>query len=110
MSSQTQASPRADLLTVSAIAVFIGVVSTQLHEAGGHGAACLALGQYLATWGAFYVECDTHAAPHWVSQAVAAAGSTVNLIVGLLAYLALKAMPAEKSLSRWFWWFAFALN
>jgi hypothetical protein len=107
--SETRAA-NVDWLTLGAIVAVVGLCSNQLHEAGGHGGACLALGQHLATWGAFYVDCDTHAAPRWIGQVVAAAGSTVNFIAALLAYVLLRATPAQKTLTRFVWWFAFALN
>lgn len=104
------APPSIDLVTAAAIAAIVGIVSTQLHEAGGHGGACLALGRHLTTWGAFYVDCDTHAAPAWVGRAIAAAGSSVNLLAGLVAYALFRMTPASAGLLRWTWWFAFVLN
>lgn len=108
--AEAPAPGRVDLLTVAAIVAAIGTLSTQLHEFGGHGGACVALGNRLLTWGAFYVDCDTHAAPHWMAQAVAAAGSTANLIAALLAYLWFRVTPPAKPLTRFATWFAFALN
>lgn len=108
--NQAPAAARVDLLTVGAIVAVVGTLSTQLHEAGGHGGACIALGQHLTTWGAFYVECDTHGAAPWVGQAVAAAGSTANLIAALITYALFRAAPAQNMLTRFALWFAFALN
>ena len=60
---------RIDLLTVAAIAIVAGLAANQLHEAVGHGGACLALGQHVREWGAFYLECDTVTAPpDWVTD------------------------------------------
>ena len=101
---------RIDWPTVCAVAAVAGVVSTQLHEAVGHGGACLALGRRVTAWGAFYVDCDTHAAPLWIARAVAAAGSTMNLVAALVALAALNATPASRPRARLFAWLMFALN
>lgn len=108
--AETAPASRADWLTVCAVVAVVGTLSTQLHEFGGHGGACLALGNHLVTWGAFYVDCDTHAAPHWMGQVVAAAGTTANIIAALITYVLFRATPARKSLTRFALWFAFALN
>jgi hypothetical protein len=110
MTSDTTSASRVDLLTVAAIVAVVGTLSTQLHELAGHGGACLALGNHLVTWGAFYVDCDTHAAPHWVGQVVAAAGSSANVLAALVTYARFRATPLRKPLTRFALWFAFALN
>ena len=99
-----------DFVTVAAIAMIAGVLSTQLHEAGGHGGACLATGRHAVAWGAFYFDCDTRLAPLWISRLVAAAGSTTNLVVAALAALALRATPRGHPHLRVFWWLMAALN
>ena len=101
---------RVDLWTVVGIAVIAGVLSTQLHEAGGHGGACLATGRRAVAWGAFYFDCDTKLAPLWIGRVVAAAGSTLNLVAAALAALALRATPARRPHLRVFWWLLAALN
>lgn len=103
-------SQRTDLLTVAAIAVVAGLAANQLHEAVGHGGACLALGRHVREWGAFYLDCDTAAAPPAVGRLVAAAGSTVNLITAVVAAGALRAMPAARPRARFFWWLLFAVS
>lgn len=47
-----------DPLTVKAIAALAYVLSTALHEHGGHAAAGAALGGHVKAFGAFYVDCD----------------------------------------------------
>ena len=101
---------RIDLLTVAAIAIVAGLAANQLHEAVGHGGACLALGQHVREWGAFYLECDTATAPPAVGRLVAAAGSTVNLITAVIAAGVLRATPASRSRARFFWWLLFAVS
>jgi hypothetical protein len=83
--------PRIHLLTVAGIAALAYVLSTWAHEGGGHGGMCVALGGKPAVWGAYYFDCDYGAMPEWGRRAVAAAGSTANLILCLLFSLALNA-------------------
>ena len=101
---------RDDLPTVMAIAALAGVISTQLHEGAGHGGACLALGQHIREWGAFYLDCDTHGAPSIVGRIVAAAGSTMNLLTALVALLLLGATPPSRQHVCFFCWLLVALG
>ena len=70
-----------NLLTVAGIAAVAYVVTTLAHEGGGHGAMCVAVGGHPVGWGAYYFDCDTRGLPEWTRRAIAAAGSTVNLIL-----------------------------
>lgn len=89
-----------DLLTVAGMAAVIYCLSTMLHEGLGHGGACLAVGAKPMAWGAFYFDCDTRLGPAWKWRVVAGAGSTVNLIVAILAGLAFGATAWERSTTR----------
>lgn len=83
----TSSTRSVDLPTVIVMAASIYVVSVLLHEAGGHGGACMALGEHAAAWGAYYFDCATQSAPLWKSRLVAAAGSAVNLAVAAISGL-----------------------
>lgn len=106
----TSDAKRIDLPTVAAIAAIAGLVANQLHEAAGHGGACLALGRHVQAWGAFYLDCDTRAAPVMVLRLVAAAGSTMNLVTAILAAALARATPASMPRARFFWWLLFAIS
>lgn len=101
---------RIDLPTVIAIAAIAGLAANQLHEAGGHGAACLALGRHVQAWGAFYLDCDTHGAPLPVVRLVAAAGSMMNLLTAIVAAALARVTPASMPRARFFWWLLFAVS
>ena len=101
---------RIDLPTVIAVAAIVGTLSTQLHEAGGHGGACLALGRHIQGWGAFYLDCDTRDAPLAVVRLVAAAGSTMNLLTAIVAAALARATPRSMPRARFFWWLLFAVS
>ena len=101
---------RIDLPTVIAIAAIAGLVANQLHEAAGHGGACLAFGRPVREWGAFYLNCDTQGARPAVGRLVAAAGSTMNLITAIVAAAMKRATPATMPRARFFWWLLFAVS
>lgn len=101
---------RIDLPTVIAIAAIAGLVANQLHEAAGHGGACLAFGRHVREWGAFYLDCDTQGARPAVGRLVAAAGSTMNLVTAIVAAAMKRATPATMPRARFFWWLLFAVS
>ena len=104
---------KVDIPTVAGIAALIYIVSVLIHEAGGHGGACLALGQHPVAWSAYYFDCDTHAAPAWKYRVVAAAGSTVNLVAALISAVWIKtrlARPAQLGLGTVALWLFFMVN
>ena len=106
----TAEAKRIDLPTVIAIAAIVGTLSNQLHEAGGHGGACLALGRHVREWGAFYLDCDTQGAPPGVGRLVAAAGSTMNLATAIVAAAMKRATPVTMPRARFLWWLLFAVS
>lgn len=75
---------RINILTIAGLAAVAYAVTTAAHEGLGHGGMCLVGGGHANAWGAYYFDCDARDRPDWVFRAVAAAGSTVNLILGLL--------------------------
>lgn len=75
-----------------------------MHEAGGHGGACLLLGGHITTLGAYYMECDTRGLSGWAARAVAGAGNSVNLLVGLAALAAFRLIPTCKPGAKLFLW------
>ncbi|MDV6330045.1 hypothetical protein [Asticcacaulis sp. 201] len=109
----TEPANRVDLLTVAGIACVAEVLSTVLHEAGGHGGACLAVGGKAVELGAYYFNCNTDGLPEAAGRIVAAAGSTVNLavclILGPMVAARVKAR-APVGAGTLFLWLMFAVN
>ncbi len=105
--------PRVSIWTVAGIAGVAYVLTTLAHEGGGHGGMCLAVGGHPIAWGAYYFDCDSHGLPEWTRRAVAAAGSTVNLILcGLFALLLSADLKREGKHGAWtvFLWLMYAIN
>lgn len=102
-----------DRFTVVGVAAFAYVLTAFFHEGVGHGGMCLAVGAHPKAWGAYYFDCDTHGLPALSFRLVAAAGSTVNLILcGLFCVLFARrlASPGPKGAWTLFLWIMAAIN
>src|SRR5262245_2614514 len=71
---------RATLIAISAMAYALANV---VHEGLGHGGACLLLGAKPTMFNAIFFNYDETTASDTVQRMISAAGSIVNLIVGL---------------------------
>jgi len=85
-----------DRLTVVGIALFAYAVSNVLHEAVGHGGACVVLGGSPVALSSVHFECDNSQMSTLAFRGVAAAGTIVNFVVGALAFVALGLTSARK--------------
>lgn len=86
-----------DLLTVIAIALTAYAASNVLHEAVGHGGACVVLGGKPLVLSSVHFDCGEQAMSALAQRGVAAAGTVVNFLAGALALLAFKSTnPLKK--------------
>jgi hypothetical protein len=100
-----------DLPTVAAIALVAYAASNVLHEAVGHGGACLALGGKPLVLSSVHFECGEQAMSALALRGVAAAGTIVNFIIGTLALVVFKtAKPLQKPHAAYFLWLFTTLN
>lgn len=93
-----------DLLTIVAISIVALILSTMLHEGLGHAAVALLTGTTSGTlstvaWSSAYD-----------SRLVAAGGTIVNLIAGMIFWLALRAAPNSSAQARLFLLISSAFN
>lgn len=102
--------PRHDTLTVVAIALLAYVIADVLHEAVGHGGACLLVGGRPLVLSTVHFECDSKAAGAWAERFIAAGGTLVNLCAGALAILARRRAAAASGAVAWFLWLLMAVN
>lgn len=102
--TETATAPKDDLLTVIAISVIALMISTMLHEGLGHGAVALLTG---ATSGTLSTVAWSSA---YDSKLVAAGGTIVNLIAGLVCWLALRTLRNASATTRFFFLIACAFN
>jgi hypothetical protein len=100
-----------DLPTVTAIALVAYAVSNVLHEAVGHGGACLALGGKPLVLSSVHFDCGEQAMSALALRGVAAAGTVVNFISGALGLVAFKAAnPLRKPHAAYLLWLFTTLN
>ncbi len=100
-----------DLLTVSAIALVAYAASNVLHEAVGHGGACVALGGRPLVLSSVHFDCGEEAMSALARRGLAAAGTIVNFIAGALGLVALKTTnPLQRPHAAYFLWLFTTLN
>ena len=93
-----------DILTIIAISIVALILGTMLHEGIGHGAVALLTG---ATSGTLSTVAWSS---NYDSRLVAAGGTIVNLIAGILFLLALRAASGASATTRFFLLIACAFN
>jgi hypothetical protein len=99
-----------DLLTVTAIALVAYAASNVLHEAVGHGGACVILGGKPNVLSSVHFECGEQASA-LARRGVAAGGTIVNFIAGAIALVAFRATnPVRKPHMSYFLWLFTTLN
>jgi hypothetical protein len=102
--------PAIDRVTVGAIAIVAYALANLLHEAVGHGGACLLVGGRPQMLNGVFCQCDQTTLSPVGIRVVAAGGTIVNLIVagGLLAWM--RAASGSSPRVRYFCWLLMALN
>src|SRR6266568_4196129 len=111
MTTKESDGPLPDLLTVTAIALIAYAASNVLHEAVGHGGACLALGGKPLALSSVHFDCGEKAMTALARRGVSAAGTGVNFIAGALALVAFKSTnPVQKPHTAYFLWLFTTLN
>ena len=93
-----------DWPTLIAIAIVAYVLSNILHEAVGHGGTCLLEGCSVIVISSVHAECSCD------SRLVAAGGTLVNLLVGLLGFPFLRLTQSWSWPSRYFVWLLMTVN
>ena len=100
-----------DLLTVTAIALVAYAVSNVLHEAVGHGGACVALGGKPIALSSVHFECGEQTMSALARRGVAAAGTIVNFIAAAIGLVLFKTTdPLRKPHIAYFLWLFTTLN
>ena len=100
------ASGRDDAVMLGALGIPAYVASMMTHEALGHGAFCVAAGGHNLMLTGWAEECNLEPLP----SAVTAAGPAVQFGAGLLAWAALRRIPAGLVVQRSFVWLYMVFN
>lgn len=103
------ATARHDASTVAAVAVIVYSLSSLLHEAVGHGGACLAMNGVARELSSTHFECSLPDGATMPERVVAAAGTIATLFGGGLAYLLYRRAP-EGNVWRYSLWLFAAVN
>jgi hypothetical protein len=101
-------SSRYHTLTIIAIAVIVYALSSVLHEGVGHGGACLLSGCHAREMSTVHFDGN---GPH--PKVVDAGGTIVNLLVGAICWLALRAASAPRKSNvhvHYFLWLLMSVN
>src|SRR5437764_2478380 len=100
-----------DLATVTAIALVAYAASNVLHEALGHGGACVLLGGKPIVLSSVHFECGEDAMSALARRGVSAAGTIGNFVAGTASLVAFKATnPLRKPHLSYFLWLFTTLN
>jgi hypothetical protein len=104
---KTQQAGRVHVVTVVAIGIVVYGVANLLHEAVGHGGACLAVGCKPIALSSMHFQGDTSRITEDARRIIAAAGSLTNIVAAIPALLFLRARRASAtSLDYAAWLFA----
>jgi hypothetical protein len=106
MSMGSQKPQRVDMWTLVGLALLLLPLLTVGHELLGHALTCVASGHHSSELGAYYVECP-HTGP-WSRRIVAMAGTCVDVLLALLAYVAW--LKTSRPLPRLVWWIVFTVK
>ncbi|WP_266160195.1 hypothetical protein [Dyella silvatica] len=83
--NETHARPWVDPWTLVGLVLLLLPLFTMAHELLGHALVCIATGHRPSELGAYYVECSQTSG--WTTRIVAMAGTGVDVLLALLAYL-----------------------
>ena len=104
IASAGPAAARIDLLTLVAIAAFVNVAATAIHEALGHGLMAIVLGGHVIHVSSVDLNYDERSLGDGQQRFVAAAGPFANIITGLLIVSLAERIPATATVWRYAAW------
>ena len=99
-----------DRITLVAIAVVAYALANLVHEGLGHGGACLLVGGRPVALSAIHFESDLGSLDVTTRQWLAAGGTIANLMLGVLALVALRASRGTPGAGRYFLWLLMTVN
>jgi hypothetical protein len=99
-----------DLLTILAIGVVSFIIKNVIHEAVGHGGACVLVSGTPLVLSSAHFDCDYASVSDAGRRFVAAAGTLVNFIAAYFFWLAFHNKRVTSPSLRYFYWFAMSGN
>jgi hypothetical protein len=104
VSAPDRTSGTRDLATIIAISIVAFAIANLLHEGAGHGGACVLTGGHAKVLSTVHFECSQD------NRLVAAAGTLVNLLAGLICWIALRLAKRVPGHFRFFLWLLMSIN
>jgi hypothetical protein len=108
--SASQTSASIDVLTVAAIGLTMYIAANVIHEAVGHGGACLLIGGEVTELSTAHLECDYQGAGVAAQKFVSAWAAILNVIFGLVAWGVLRTMKSPGTTVRVAFWAFMGIN
>jgi hypothetical protein len=99
-----------DLLTILAIGIVSFIIKNVLHEALGHGGACLLVGGSPLVLSSAHFDCDTATVSDAGMRFISAAGTLVNFAAAYVFWLAFRNSRSQSPTLRYFYWFLMSGN
>lgn len=99
-----------DLLTILAVGILSFIIKNVLHEAVGHGGACLMMGGTPLALSSAHFECDTTSVSKTGIRFIASAGTLVNFLFAYIFWLAFNNQDFKSDTLKYFFWFAMVSN
>ena len=93
-----------DPATIIAISIVAFAIANLLHEGAGHGGACVLTGGHAKVLSTVHFECSQD------NRIIAAGGTLVNLVAGLLCWLALRFAKQAHGHLRYFLWLLMTID
>jgi len=106
----TTSTNQLDLLTIVSISIIVFVIQNVLHEIIGHGGATWLVGGKVISATTAYLENDLSSVSSFRNRIVSAAGPIINLFIGLIAWLMLKAYQNKQNNVTFFFWLTMTVN
>ena len=110
MTLRTKQNTPHDVPTLIAIAICVCAFTNLLHEAAGHGTACLLMGVKPLGLSSIRLDWDYHHASEPAWRVIAAAGTLLNLLVALLVNRWLVRRPPVSPAVHYFLWLLMSMN
>jgi len=99
-----------DALTLVAAAIVAYILQNILHEGVGHGGACLLVGGDPVALSTAYFDHDSQSVSDFGGRFISAAGTLVNLVVGLIFWGLLRKAQTAAPTMRFFLWLSMTVN
>jgi len=108
--ADTRVSRGTDVVTVVSVAVLAYALANFLHEAIGHGGACVVVGGKPLVLSSVHFECGEESISAAARRLVAAAGTVVNFLAAGISLIAMRIAGVRRPRLAYFLWLFTTIN